>query len=188
MLALVDGTAIPRARLPVSPYRVGYGVQTRFGIGSLHALPPVLCSAEALMCLVGVKARPVRQGLCQRGATTRHVRALEAVFQGSLRAWANTGVCGAQGTGMAAGTDLETTERATGGGQVTRQGRMAETRGRGHERAVTVDGGTVRLLRAAVPTMPLAVQVVPIQAPESRSWRALVTQARTNLAGHARLH
>jgi len=36
--------------------------------------------------------------------------------------------------------------------------------------------------------MLLAGQVVPIDAPEVRSMRALVTQARTNLAGHARLH
>jgi len=36
--------------------------------------------------------------------------------------------------------------------------------------------------------MPLAGQGVPSNAPEVRSRRALVTQARTNLAGHARLH
>ena len=37
-------------------------------------------------------------------------------------------------------------------------------------------------------TIPLAATVVPIQEHETLSWRALVTQARTNLAGHARLH
>jgi Transposase DDE domain len=36
--------------------------------------------------------------------------------------------------------------------------------------------------------IPLAAQVVPIQEHETLSLRALVTQARTNLAGHTRLH
>ncbi|MGH8071082.1 MAG: transposase [Candidatus Entotheonellia bacterium] len=36
--------------------------------------------------------------------------------------------------------------------------------------------------------LPLAAKGVPIQEHETRSLRALVTQARTNLAGHARLH
>jgi hypothetical protein len=34
----------------------------------------------------------------------------------------------------------------------------------------------------------LAATVVPIQEHETLSLQALVTQARTNLAGHARLH
>jgi hypothetical protein len=38
----------------------------------------------------------------------------------------------------------------------------------------------------AATTIPLAVQVVPIPEHDTRSRRALVTQARTNLAGHAR--
>jgi hypothetical protein len=36
--------------------------------------------------------------------------------------------------------------------------------------------------------LPLAATVVPIKEHETLSLRALVTQARTNLAGHARLH
>jgi hypothetical protein len=36
--------------------------------------------------------------------------------------------------------------------------------------------------------LPLAATVVPIQAHETRSLRALVTQARTTLVGHARRH
>jgi hypothetical protein len=36
--------------------------------------------------------------------------------------------------------------------------------------------------------IPMAATVVPIQEHETLSLRALVTQARTNLAGHARLH
>jgi hypothetical protein len=117
-----------------------------------------------------------------------NVRDVEAVVNGSIRALAKAGVLGAKVTGMADGPELETTARDTGGGQVTRQVRIAATRGRIHALAVTVSGWQVRLLIDAVAKMPRAVQVVPIQEQESLSWRALVTQARTNLAGHTRLH
>jgi hypothetical protein len=174
----------------------------------MQALPPWRCRDAALMPLVGFKAPPVRQGLCQRGATTRpgarppgpmgpaplakplvtrHWRDLAAVCHGSRRALATAGGLGAQVTGRAEGTDLETTERAPGGGQVPRPVRSEAKRGRVHALAVPVDGWPVLLRSEAVTTMPLAVKVVPLQAPESRSWRALVTQARTHRAGHARL-
>ena len=41
---------------------------------------------------------------------------------------------------------------------------------------------------AAQPNIPWAATVVLIQAHDTRSLRALVPQARTHLAGHARLH
>jgi hypothetical protein len=44
------------------------------------------------------------------------------------------------------------------------------------------------VLSEAQTTIPLAAKVVPIQEPETLSLRALVTQARTNLAGYAHLH
>jgi hypothetical protein len=114
-----------------------YGLKTRFGIASMHALPARLFSDEALMQLVGVNAQHVRQGVCQRGAATRegertpgpispetratnivklNVRDLEFVCNGAIRALAQAKVFGAQVTGMADGTDLETTERFTGCG------------------------------------------------------------------------
>jgi hypothetical protein len=45
----------------------------------------------------------------------------------------------------------------------------------------------VIVLIDAATKLPLAVKVVPIQKHETLSLRALVTQARTNLASHARL-
>jgi hypothetical protein len=209
VLEQVDGPAIQREMLPVIQYLWLYGLKPLFGIESMHALPPVLCSDEALMPLVGFKAPQVRQGICQRGATKRpgerppgpigpdplakpivklNLRDLAAVFNGSIRALAKAGVFGAKVTGMADGTDLETTERSTGCGQVTRPVRSEEKRGRVHALEVTVYGWQVLLLIDAVTTIPLAVKVVPIQEHAILSWRALVTQARTNLAGHARLH
>jgi hypothetical protein len=209
LLEQVDGTAIQREMLPVIQYLLLYGLKTLFGIESMNALPPLLFSDEALMQLVGFNAQQVRQGICQRGATKRqgerslgpicpdtlanhivtlNLRDLEAVFNGSIRALAKAGVFGAKVTGIADGSDLETTERYTGCGQVTRQVRLEDKRGRVHEIEVTVYGWKVLLLIDAVTKIPLVVKVVPIQEHEILSLRALVTQARTNLGGHARLH
>ena len=150
-LEQVHGAAIHRAMVPFIQYVLLYGLKTLFGIESIDALPRLLFSDEALMPLVGFNAQQVRQGICQRGATTRqgerapgpicpdtlaknlvqwNLRDLEAVFNGAIRALAKAGVLGAQVTGLADGTDLETTERSRGGGQVTRKRRVEEKWGR----------------------------------------------------------
>jgi hypothetical protein len=135
VMALLDeahGAAVQRAMVPFVQDVLLYGVQTLFGIASINALPRWLVSDEALMRLVGFKAQQVRQGICQRGATTRqgerlpgprcpatlakhmvtwNLRKLDAVCNGAIRALAKAGVCGGKVTGMADGTDRETTER-----------------------------------------------------------------------------
>jgi hypothetical protein len=209
LLAQVDGTGLPRERLPGTQSRWRYGRKTRLGLERMQALPPWRCRDEAVRPRVGVQAQQVRQGIGQRGAPTRqgarppgplgpetlakplvrlHGRALEAGCKGASRAWATAGVLGATVTGLAAGTARETPARATGWGPGPRPVRSEEKRGRGPASAVTGYGGTVLLLLEAVPTMPRAVQVGPLQAHASRSVRALVTPARTNLASHARRH
>jgi len=136
------------------------GLQTVCGIESINAFPHLLCSDEALMQLVSYNAQQVRQGSCQRGASKRqgkrfpgslcpdtlaqnivkwHLRDMEMVFNGAIRALAKTGVFGAKVTGTADGTDMETAERYTGCGQVTRtvrhgQGRTTGDRGGGQHR------------------------------------------------------
>ena len=88
-------------------------VKTLFGIESINARPSLLFSDEALMQLVGFNAQQVRQGICQRGATTRQgerapgpispdtlakhivrwkVRELEAVCNEAIRALAKVGL------------------------------------------------------------------------------------------------
>src|SRR5215475_11471595 len=67
LLEEVHGAAIHREMLPFVPYVLLYGVKTLFGIESIHALPSLLFSDEALMQLVGFNAQQVRQGICQRG-------------------------------------------------------------------------------------------------------------------------
>jgi Transposase DDE domain len=209
LLGQVHGAAIQREMVPFVQYVLLYGVKTLFGIESINALPSLLFSDEALMQLVGFNAHQVRHGVCQRGATTRqgerapgpicpetlaknivkwNLRDVEAVFNGAIRALAKAGVFGAKVTGIADGTDRETTERYTGCGQATRTVRIEDKQGRRHEVEVTVYGWKVLLLIDAVTKMPLAVKVGQIQEHEALWTRALVTQARLNLQGEARLH
>jgi Transposase DDE domain len=178
-------------------------------VDSMNALPPLLFSDEALMRLVGFNAQQVRQGVCQRGAATRqgprtagpicpdtlaenivhlNVRDLEALFNGVIRALAKGGVFAAKVTGIVDATDLETTAQYEGCGQVTRKRKVTDKRGQVHEIEVTVYGFKLIVLIEARTKIPLAATVVPIQEHEVLSTRALVTQARTNLAGYARLH
>jgi hypothetical protein len=146
----VHGTAIQREMLPYVQYILLYGLKTLFGIKSMNALPALVFSDEALMRLVGFNVHQVRQGVCQRGAAHRqrprtpgpicpdtlakqivrlNLRELESVLNGAIRALAQAGVFEAQVTGIMDGTDLETTERYTGCGQVTRTRRIKDTRG-----------------------------------------------------------
>jgi hypothetical protein len=204
----VHGAALPREMRPSVPSVWRDGVTTWFGIESLQALPPVWCRDDALMRLVGFTAPHVRQGMGQRGAATRQgartpgplspeplanqivTRNLpdpEPVGTGALRAWAQAGVFAKQGTGRAEGTDVATTDRDGGGGQVTRQGRLEDQQGRVHALEVTVDGWPVLRLLEALPTLPLAVKGAPIHEHEALGTRALVPHARMHLAGGARL-
>ncbi len=209
LLSDVHGTAMPREMVPFVQYILLDGLKTLFGIESINALPALLFSDEALMRLVGFNARQVRDGVCQRGTAKRqgerttgpicpdtlaknmvklNLRDLEVLFNGAIRALAKTGIFGAKGTGIADGTDLETTERSTGCGQVTRKVRIEDKRGQRHEIEVTVYGWKLLLLIDAATTIPLAAKVVKIHEHEALWTRALVTQARTNLASHAQLH
>ena len=117
-----------------------------------------------------------------------HLRDLEAWFHGTRRALAQAGVFGAQVTGMVDATDLEPTAAYEGCGQVTRQRKITDTHGHVRELEVTVSGWKPIVLIDARTKIPLAVPVVPIHEPEVLSMRALVTQARTHLAGLTRRH
>jgi hypothetical protein len=71
---------------------------------------------------------------------------------------------------------------------VTRKRQGADTRGKGHAIEGMAYGFRLIVLIDAQTKIPLSATVVPIQEHETLSLRALVTQARTNLAGHARRH
>ncbi len=161
------------------------------------------------MRLVGVNALQGRHGVCQRGAAPRqgprttgpicpdaladhivklNVRDLEALRKRVLRALAKAGGFAAKVTGIVDATDLETTAHSEGCGHVTRTRTITDTRGKGHELEGTGSGWKRIVVIEARTKIPLAATVVPITAHETRFLRALVTQARTTLAGHARLH
>jgi hypothetical protein len=205
----VQGKALQRTMVPIVQYLLLYGLKTLFGIDSMNALPALLFSDEALMQLVGFNAQQVRHGVCQRGAAKRlhprtegpicpetlannivklNLRDLEAWFNGTIRALAKAGIFGAKVTGIIDATDLETTAAYEGRGQATRKRKITDKQGRGHEIEVTVYGWKPIVLIDARTKIPLAVKVVPIHEHEVLSMRALVTQARTNLAGASRLH
>jgi hypothetical protein len=177
-----------REMVPYAQSVLLYGLKTLFGSDGMNALPALLFSDEALMPLVGFNAQQVAQGVRRRGAATRqgvrtpgpispetlantivklNLRDLEVVFTGAIRALAKAKVFGAKVTGIADGTDLETTERYTGCGQVIRQRRSEDRRGREHEIKITVYGGKVLLLIDAATKMPLAVKVGKIQEHET---------------------
>jgi Transposase DDE domain len=195
--------------VPFVQYILLYGLKTLLGIEGMHALPPLLFRDEALMRLVGFNAHQVRHGVCQRGAAQRqgprttgpicpdaladnivklNLRELEALFNGVIRALAQAGVVAAKVTGIVDATDLETTPHYEGCGQVTRKRSITDKRGKVHKIEVTVYGFKLLVLIDARTKIPLAAKVVPIQEHEVLSLRALVTQARTNLASSARLH
>jgi Transposase DDE domain len=186
-----------------------YGLKTLWGIESMNALPALLRSDEALMQLVGLNAQQVRQGVCQRGARRRqgerppgpggpdtlarnvvklHLRQLEVLCTGAIRALVRAGLFGKKGAGIVDATDVETTARYEGCGQATRTRKITDQHGAVRERAVTAYGWKVIVLIDAQTKIPLAVKVGPIQVHETLGLRALAVQARANLASDARLH
>jgi hypothetical protein len=185
-LQQVQAKGSQREMIPFVQYVWLYGLKTLFGIESMHALPALLFSDEALMRLVGVNAHQVPEGICQRGAAKRagprtegpicpetlannivtcNVRDLEGLFNGVIRALAHAGVFGAKITGIVDATDLETTAQYAGCGQVTRKRKLTDKRGKVHEIEVTVYGWKLIVLIEARTKIPLAATVVPI--PES---------------------
>jgi Transposase DDE domain len=208
-LGEVQGTTVQREMVPCVQYLLLYSLKTLFGIESMNALPVLLFSDEALMRLVGFNAYQVRHGVCQRGAAQRqgprtrgpicpdaladnivqlNICDLEALFNGCIRALAKARVLATKVTGIVDATDLETTAQYAGCGHVTRKRKSTDKRGKVHEIEVTVYGFQLMVVIDARTKIPLAGKVVPIHEQEVLSMRALVTQARTNLAGHARLH
>jgi DDE family transposase len=205
----VQGKALQREMVPVVPYLLLDGLKTLLGSESMNALPALLFSDEALMPLVGFNAQQVRHGVCQRGAAKRqqprtagpigpetlannlvqrNLRDLAAWFNGTIRALAKAGIFRAKVTGLVDATDLETTAAYEGCGQVTRTRKMTDKHGHVREIEVTVYGWKPIVLIDAITKIPLAVKVVPIHEHEGLSMRALVTQARVNLAGTSRRH
>lgn len=208
LLQQARGKGVERELGPMVQSILLYGLKTLFGIASMKAWPELLFRDAASMRLVGFKAHQVRHGVCPRGAAKRQGprtagpicpealannlvkldwRALEALCNGALRALSKAGLLRAKVTGSGDGTDLETTAQDEGCGQVTRKRKRTDKHGQVRAIEVTAYGWKVSVLIDAATKIPRAVKVVPIHEPEGLYLRALVTQARTNPEGDARL-
>jgi len=208
LMQQLHGEDIRREMVEFVQYVLLYQLKTLFGIHSMNALPELLFSDEAVMRLVGFNARQVQQGVCQRGAAKRggsreegpicpdtlannivklKVEALEQFMNQVVQALAKAGVLGKKVTGILDGTDLETTQKYAGCGQVTRQKRVLDKQGRVQVMEVTVYGWKLVVLIDAQSKIPLAAKVVQIQVHEVNLLRELVQQAQKNLLGYAAL-
>lgn len=173
-------TAIPSALLPFIQSVLRYRLKTLLEIERMHALPSWLRRDGAPMPWVGFKAQQVRHGVHPRGVATWQdepeagpispntlaqnivkwqLRDLQGVCNGAIRALAKAGIFGAKVTGMMDGTNLETIERYSECGQMTRPVRIEDTRGQVHAIEVTVYGWKVLLMIEAVTKIALAVKV-----------------------------
>jgi hypothetical protein len=161
--------AVQRQMVPYVQYLLRYSLKTLLGIESMHTLSARLSSDEVLMRLVGFQAH---HRVCQRGAVPRqgpHIRgptcsdALpDNMVKLNRRVLAQTGVLATNITGIVDATDLETTAQHKGCGQVTRQRKMVDMHGKGHEIEVTVYGWKLIVVIDAHPKIPLAGKMVLI--------------------------
>jgi hypothetical protein len=179
------------------------------GIEAMHALPALLFSDEAAMRLAGFNAVQIRDGICQRSHEKRQgdkppgplcpdtladnivklsLEAMATFLNGVVHDLAQAKVFAQQVTGIVDGTDLETPARYEGCGQATRKRKITDKRGKVREIEVTVYGWKLLVMIEVRTKIPLAAKVVQIQNHEASFTREVVTQARTNLADHARLH
>jgi hypothetical protein len=191
------GQGVERELVPMVQDILRSGLKPVFGIERMKAVPALRFSDAASMHRVGQRGAAKRPGPRPAGPigpealahtrVKRDVRALEALCNGAIRALSKAGRCRAQVTGMVDGPDLETTAPDAGCGHVPRTRQLTDKHGQGREIEVTVSGGKVSVLIDAATKIPLAVKVGPIQAHAGLCLRALVTQARANLAGYARL-
>ena len=204
----LQGDGIKREMVDFFQYVMLYGMKTLFGIEGMNALPDLLLSDEAAMRLAGFNAVQIRDGICQRSHEKRQgdkppgplcpdtladnivklsLGAMEAFFNGVVQDLAKARVFAQQVTGILDGTDLEATARYEGCGQATRKRKITDKRGKVREIEVTVYGWKLLVMIEVRTKLPLAAKVVPIQDHEATLTRELVSQARANLAPHARL-
>jgi hypothetical protein len=155
----LQGEDIQREMVDFFQYVMLYGMKTLLGIEAMNALPDLLFSDEAAMRLAGFNAMQIRQGICQRSHEKRQgtkppgplcpdtladnivklsLTAMEAFLNGVVQDLAKAGVFVRQVTGILEGTDLETTARYEGCGQVTRKRKITDKRGKVREIEVTV--------------------------------------------------
>ena len=179
-----------------------------FGIESSNALPALLFSNVAAMTLIGFNAHQVTDGMSKRGAKQRTAAseytlmdpqtlahaickisavALQDLFNGTIRALAAFGVFMAEVMVAVDGTRVVTPPTFQGCGKLRVTERQRNRQGVQVEIVKFVFGWRLIALLDLRTLIPLAIQIVQIQAHEAPYLVALVQQAQANLAPHSRI-
>ena len=194
--------------VPVIMFVLLYGTRILFGIASSNALPALLFSNVAAMTLIGFNAHQVVEGMSTRGAKQRtaaseytlmdpqtlaqaickiSARALQDLFNGTIQALAAFGVFMAEVMVAVDGTRVVTPPTFQGCGKLRVTERQRNRQGVQVEIVKFVFGWRLIALIDLRTLIPLAIQIVQIQAHEAPYLVALVQQAQANLAPHSRI-
>ena len=194
--------------VPVLAFVLLYGTRVLFGIESSNALPALLFSNVAAMTLIGFNAHQVADGLSTRGAKQRtaaseytlmdpqtlthaickiSAAALQDLFNGTIRALAAFGVFMAEVMVAVDGTRVVTPPTFQGRGKLSVTERQRNRQGVQVEIVKFLFGWRLIALLDLRTLIPLAIQIVQIQAHEAPYLVALVQQAQANLAPHSRI-
>ena len=194
--------------VPAIMFVLLYGTRVLFGIASSNALPALLFSNVAAMTLLGFNAQQVAAGLSQRGAQQRtaaseytlmdpqtlaqaickiSAAALQDLFNGTIHTLAAFGVFMAEVMVAVDGTRVITPPTFAGCGQLSVTEQVRNRQGVQVAVVKLLFGWRLIALLDLRTLIPLAIQIVPIQAHEAPYLVALVQQARANLAPHSRI-
>jgi hypothetical protein len=194
--------------VPVIAFVLLYGTRVLFGIASSNALPALLFSNVAVMALIGFNAHQVADGMSTRGAKQRtaaseytlmdpqtltnaickiSAAALQDLFNGTIHALAAFGVFMAEAMVAVDGTRIVTPPTFQGCGKPAVTESQRNRRGLQVEVIQLLYGWRLIALLDLRTLIPLAIQIVPIQAHEAPYLVALVQQAQANLTPLSRI-
>lgn len=200
--------AIQRVLLPIVQMVLLYLLKILFGIESMNSLPGLLFSNVAAMRLLGFNAHQVENGFTRRGEHARQQKPKQgplspqslaqnlskipleggmAFFNGCIRCLAAFGSFGCEVTGVVDGSRIETTATYEGHGTLTVQRRKRQKGGGWVSVVEYLFGWKVVALMDLATRIPLAIQVLKIEAYEGEWLVPLVQQAQANLGDHARI-
>ena len=191
------------------PYVMVYMEKLITGLPSMNAVEEVLLTDEAAMRAVGFNAHQIKEGISMRG---RHLRkdggppgrpvsadtlgryvgtigmdAVTDLFNHAVQKLAAQGVFPKEATVALDPTDIETPKGFDGAGSVTRKKKVRDKTGRLTMIEVTVWGFRLIAVMETTTRIPVAAKLVQIQENGVKYWKEMVTQARKNLEGHARI-
>jgi hypothetical protein len=212
VLRLVAELTLPgveRVLIPVVQFVLLYLLKVLFGIRSMNALPPLLFSQVPVMTLLGFNATQIAVGCTRRGEAQRRRKprqgplspqclaqnicklpaaAMAGFFNGVVRLLVAGGFVRGTLTVALDGSKLPTTARYAGRGCLAVE---REVREKGTRRLIKVVeyvfGWKVLVLIEVQSRLPLALQVVTIEAYEGEWLVPLVEQAQANLGDQAQI-